>query len=112
MASQILSYILLGLYILPLIYITCYCLMQFHLLVKYKKHKQDDQSPVLNGKRPFVTIQLPLYNERYVAERLIDNITKLKYPKDRFEIHVLDDSTDETVDLVAAKVKEYKSLGY
>jgi cellulose synthase/poly-beta-1,6-N-acetylglucosamine synthase-like glycosyltransferase len=61
---------------------------------------------------PFVTIQLPLYNERYVVEGLIDNITQFDYPKDRFEIHVLDDSTDETQDLVRERVNYYKALGF
>ncbi|MFT6484977.1 MAG: cellulose synthase/poly-beta-1,6-N-acetylglucosamine synthase-like glycosyltransferase, partial [Neolewinella sp.] len=56
---------------------------------------------------PFVTIQLPIYNELYVIARLIDACTKFDYPKDRFEIHILDDSTDETVEIVAEKVKEY-----
>jgi len=61
---------------------------------------------------PFVTVQLPLYNERYVVDRLIDNIVQFDYPKDRFEIHVLDDSTDETQDLVRDKVNYYKALGF
>lgn len=61
---------------------------------------------------PFVTVQLPLYNEKYVVERLIDNIVQFDYPRDRFEVHVLDDSTDETQDLVRDKVNYYKTLGY
>ncbi|MBK6947910.1 MAG: glycosyltransferase [Haliscomenobacter sp.] len=61
---------------------------------------------------PFVTVQLPLYNEQYVVERLIDNIAQFDYPKDRFEIHVLDDSTDETQELVRNKVNYYKALGF
>ncbi len=61
---------------------------------------------------PFVTVQLPLYNERYVVERLIDNIAQFDYPKDRFEIHVLDDSTDETQELVRNKVNYYKAQGF
>jgi len=61
---------------------------------------------------PFVTIQLPIFNERYVVKRLIDNIVQLEYPKDRFEIHVLDDSTDDTVSISEEKVKEYKALGF
>lgn len=61
---------------------------------------------------PFVTVQLPIYNEMYVVERLIDNITQFDYPKDRFEIHILDDSTDETLDITLKKVKEYKAKGF
>jgi cellulose synthase/poly-beta-1,6-N-acetylglucosamine synthase-like glycosyltransferase len=60
---------------------------------------------------PFVTIQLPIYNEMYVVERLIDSIAKFDYPKDRFEIHILDDSTDETLDITRRKVDEYKAKG-
>jgi len=59
-----------------------------------------------------VTIQLPLYNELYVVERLIDSVCEIDFPKDRMEIQVLDDSTDETVNLVARKVAEKKELGF
>ena len=69
---------------------------------------QNEKQDVL----PFVTIQLPIFNEKYVVERLIDNIAKFDYPKDRFEIHVLDDSTDETIDITKKKVLEYQQLGY
>ncbi len=61
---------------------------------------------------PFVTIQLPIFNELYVIARLIDACAKFDYPKDRFEIHILDDSTDETVAIVAEKVREYKAKGF
>jgi len=60
---------------------------------------------------PRVTVQLPIYNERYVAERLIDAVAGLDYPVDRLEIHVLDDSTDETVELVAAAVERWRRRG-
>ena len=86
--------------------------MQLHLLVKYVKGPEKNEKPDLNGHRPFVTIQLPIYNELYVVERLIDNIAKLDYPKDKYEIHVLDDSNDETVEIVNKKVEEYKAKGF
>lgn len=53
---------------------------------------------------PMVTIQLPVYNEKYVVERLIDEIIKIDYPSDKLEIQVLDDSTDETTELIAQKI--------
>ena len=59
-----------------------------------------------------VTIQLPLYNELYVVERLIDSVCEIDYPKDKMEIQVLDDSTDETVGIVARIVSEKKKLGF
>ena len=61
---------------------------------------------------PFVTVQLPIYNEYFVIGRLIDAVAEFDYPRDRFEIHILDDSTDETVSLVAAKVEEYRARGF
>jgi cellulose synthase/poly-beta-1,6-N-acetylglucosamine synthase-like glycosyltransferase len=59
-----------------------------------------------------VTIQLPLYNEMYVIERLIDSVCEIDYPKDKMEIQVLDDSTDETTAIVAKVVEEKKKLGF
>ncbi|RMF02105.1 MAG: glycosyltransferase [Bacteroidetes bacterium] len=61
---------------------------------------------------PFITVQLPIYNEMYVIERLIDAVAAFEYPKHRYEIHILDDSTDETVEIVAAKVEALKAEGY
>ncbi len=61
---------------------------------------------------PFVTIQLPVFNELYVMDRLIDCIVRFDYPRDRFEIHVLDDSTDESVEITRLKVEEYKAKGF
>ena len=55
---------------------------------------------------PVVTVQLPLYNEMYVAERLIEAVCRLDYPAGRLEIQVLDDSTDETTEIVARAVAE------
>jgi cellulose synthase/poly-beta-1,6-N-acetylglucosamine synthase-like glycosyltransferase len=60
---------------------------------------------------PAVTIQLPVYNELYVVERLIDSVAKLNYPRHKLDIQLLDDSTDETVEIIARKVDEYKQLG-
>ena len=61
---------------------------------------------------PVVTIQLPLYNECYVIERLIRSVCAIEYPKDKLEIQVLDDSTDETVILAKSLVKEYQDKGF
>jgi len=61
---------------------------------------------------PRVTVQLPMFNERYVAERLIDCICKLKYPPEKLDIQVLDDSTDETVEVVRDLVERYAALGH
>lgn len=61
---------------------------------------------------PDVTIQLPIFNEMYVVERLIRSVTQITYPIEKLEIQVLDDSTDETSELSRKLVEEYKRLGY
>jgi cellulose synthase/poly-beta-1,6-N-acetylglucosamine synthase-like glycosyltransferase len=108
------GYILFGIYIVTLVYITIFCLLQLHLLYKYLKgnrkpniphHKEEDVYPM-------VTIQLPVYNEKYVIERLIDNIVRLDYPKTKMEIQILDDSTDDTVEITKRKVEEYRNQGF
>lgn len=71
-----------------------------------------EEKEAMQKEYPFVTIQLPIFNEKYVVERLIDNVVQFDYPKDRFEIHVLDDSTDETVEITKQKVLEYQNKGF
>jgi cellulose synthase/poly-beta-1,6-N-acetylglucosamine synthase-like glycosyltransferase len=60
---------------------------------------------------PLVTVQLPIYNELYVVKRLIDAVARLDYPRDRLQVQVLDDSTDETTRLVAAHVAHHRARG-
>ena len=59
------------------------------------------------GELPFVTVQLPIFNEQFVIDRLIDAVCRIEYPRDRFEIQLLDDSTDETVQVAAEIVERY-----
>ncbi len=105
-------------YVVTLIFITGYSLVLGHLLIKYLKDNKKiiesrDEKPLLPKKDlPYVTIQLPIFNEMYVVERLIDCVMKQDYPQDRFEVQVLDDSTDETCVLASGKVQEYKDKGY
>jgi cellulose synthase/poly-beta-1,6-N-acetylglucosamine synthase-like glycosyltransferase len=61
---------------------------------------------------PHVTIQLPLYNEKYVAARLIDAVCQIDYPKEKLEIQVLDDSDDDTMELIRTIVDDYKLQGF
>jgi len=75
------------------------------------RHKRDDFSQQLED-YPVVTLQLPIYNEMYVIERLIKTVCEMDYPIDKLEIQVLDDSTDETVEIVDNIVKEYKLQGF
>jgi len=61
---------------------------------------------------PVVTVQIPLYNEKFVVARIIDAVAKFEYPIDRLQIQVIDDSTDESVDIVSDRVQHYKNLGF
>ncbi|KAA3600984.1 MAG: glycosyltransferase [Calditrichaeota bacterium] len=77
--------------------------------------KYKDKVPVPKShfkELPKVTVQLPIFNEMYVASRLVDAITKLDYPKDLLEIQVLDDSTDETQNILSKLVQDYKKQGF
>lgn len=101
-------------YCATLVVIALYCFLQLHLLWQSRKasHILPSTKRIEASDLPFVTVQLPIFNEKYVVERLIDAVAKLDYPKDRFEIHVLDDSTDETVEIVRRKVEAYRRKGF
>lgn len=102
-------------YGIALFFVFCYSLIQVQLVVKYKRYKKQQQGRLAEKTainfEPKVTVQLPLFNEKYVTERLIDCVANLDYPKDKLEIQVLDDSTDETVELTKAKVAAVKATG-
>lgn len=114
---EALTVALFGLYGIALLFLFCYGLMQVHLVYQYLKAKRSEREPrprvpsVPLSDCPMVTVQLPVYNEKYVMERLIDAVARFRYPKDRLEIQVLDDSTDETVEIVARKVEEWRRQG-
>ncbi len=106
-------YLLLGLYTFSLAIILVYNFLQLDLLFNYLgKKKVPPPQPLAEDALPLVTIQLPLYNEPYVAERLIDNIVAMEYPRDRFEVQILDDSTDETTELCEKKAEFYRNQGF
>jgi cellulose synthase/poly-beta-1,6-N-acetylglucosamine synthase-like glycosyltransferase len=84
----------------------------FVMVYHYYRHRNEVEGDLPLNETPMVTIQLPLYNEMYVVRRLIDASCAIEYPKDKIEIQVLDDSTDETVDLVASIVREKQAKGF
>jgi cellulose synthase/poly-beta-1,6-N-acetylglucosamine synthase-like glycosyltransferase len=85
----------------------------FIMIYYYNKYKNVKFTPKENFNNDYkVTIQLPLYNEYYVVDRLIDTVCEIDYPKDKMEIQVLDDSTDETAQLVAELVEKKKKEGF
>jgi cellulose synthase/poly-beta-1,6-N-acetylglucosamine synthase-like glycosyltransferase len=113
---MILETITITIYTIALLLILMYALAQLNLLFNYlsAKNKTDSCAKFDLGNPdeiPFVTIQLPVYNEMYVMDRLLDNIAEIDYPKDKLEIQVLDDSTDETVKTTKAHVENLRATG-
>ena len=111
-----LAYLIISLYTLALLLVFFYSLAQLNLLFNYLKHKKKGtHGPLIDLSKkelvPYVTIQLPIYNEAYVVERLLENIAFMEYPKDRLEIQVLDDSTDASVEKTASLIKGLQDKG-
>jgi len=100
-------------YFLLLVILSFYGCHRYEMIRRYMKHKKDILSapPVKFETLPRVTIQLPLYNERFVVERLIEEISKMDYPKHLLQIQVLDDSTDDTHPFTEALVRDYQAAG-
>jgi cellulose synthase/poly-beta-1,6-N-acetylglucosamine synthase-like glycosyltransferase len=113
--SHLLAKIILGIYSACLILIFYYSCIQMTLAIAYVKNRKKrklEKIPLFDSKNaPKVTIQLPMYNEMYVAERIIETAAAFDYPRDKFQIQVLDDSTDETKDIIATKVAELAATG-
>ncbi len=111
---MVLAYICAVLYFLGMGFIFLYSLAQGHLLVQFFKfRKTEKQVPhLIPNPWPKVTVQLPIYNELYVVERLIDAVAKLNYPSDLLQIQILDDSTDQTAELIQAKLLAYPNVNF
>lgn len=112
--SHMTARIVLAFYGLFLLLIFFYSVLQFNLALTYRRNekKRRKESPGYDPETtPKVTIQLPMFNEMYVADRIIDACAAFDYPADKLQIQVLDDSTDETKDLIAKKVAEVAATG-
>ena len=108
---------ILALYYLILGTLACYGVHRLVLVYTFWRTRRAAPPPPeppaeWNEQWPVVTVQLPIFNEMYVAERLIEAVCGLDYPRDRFEIQVLDDSTDETRDIASRVVERQRSLGF
>lgn len=108
--------IVIVIYSAALLLIFLYALAQLNLLFNALSKKRKMQNgPVFNlndpSETPFVTIQLPVFNEFYVIERLLENISKIEYPREKLEIQVLDDSTDESLEKTASIIKNLQQSG-
>src|SRR5579872_6420535 len=94
--------------------LSIYGLHRFETIRTYFKYRKNAtrEPAVYFAQLPRVTIQLPLYNERYVLERLIDEVVKIEYPRELLQIQVLDDSTDDTHQFADALCEKYRNIGY
>jgi len=104
-----------GIFLLALIGMVFYnlnSLLSVALFLRLKDHPRRRRAKTPPVAWPAVTVQLPIYNERYTIERLIESVAAFDYPRDRLQIQVLDDSTDDTTDLVRRLVKGYTAQGF
>ncbi|MBD0256473.1 MAG: glycosyltransferase [Cytophagales bacterium] len=104
---------LLAGYVASLVFIFLYSFSQAHLILHYIRSRRKVRplpQARLTDALPFVTVQLPVYNEKYVVARLLEAVGRLRYPAGRLDIQVLDDSTDETSEIIAQKVEELSHL--
>ncbi|MEY4581130.1 MAG: hypothetical protein RL701_5833 [Pseudomonadota bacterium] len=103
----------IALYLVVLSILGLYGFHRGHLLFLYWRHRKEATTPTgYFTDLPRVTVQLPMYNEMYVAERLLEGVANIDYPIDKLEIQVLDDSTDETVGIARAKSEELSQRGF
>jgi cellulose synthase/poly-beta-1,6-N-acetylglucosamine synthase-like glycosyltransferase len=94
------------------LFIILFSLGQLALIITFLNNRNKENHKITLNTYPNITIQLPIYNERFVIERLLDSISNLNYPKKKIEIQVLDDSDDDTSILVEQKVEKLISLGF
>ncbi|MDX5478003.1 MAG: glycosyltransferase family 2 protein, partial [Cyclobacteriaceae bacterium] len=109
-----LIYFFLGIYVFAMLFILFYSFAQADLLFHFLKFKKNVKTvSVPDWKElPKVTVQLPIFNELYVVERLLDAVAKFHYPLDRLEIQVLDDSTDQTSTIIKNHILKYPEINF
>ena len=104
--------LILALYFFILVILAVYGWHRYYLVYLYMKHKgQQKVPPGRFSALPTVTIQLPLYNEMYVVDRLVESVCRIDYPRELLEIQVLDDSTDETTEIAELAVRRAAAQG-
>ncbi len=107
------QHLLLTIYYALLAIVAAVMLYRGYLIVRYFRHPKGDPTPDKRfPEEPVVTIQLPIFNEKFVVERLLDAVCAFDWPRDKLEIQLLDDSTDDTVAVAAAKVAALREEGF
>ncbi len=107
------DFFILFIYFSTLIILSIYGWRRFYYLKLFRKYKSVRLKPKKRFKElPMVTVQLPMYNEMYVGPRILDAVCRLDWPREKLHIQVLDDSTDETVEIMKESVKYWKDRGF
>lgn len=101
-------YIVVTIYLLTIIFVFFHSLFDAHLIFHYLKSNKKKKLSYSEDYLPFVTIQLPVFNEMYVVERLLNAVAAISYPADKLEVQVLDDSTDETTEIIARMIRIFE----
>jgi cellulose synthase/poly-beta-1,6-N-acetylglucosamine synthase-like glycosyltransferase len=111
---MVLIYFFLIVYVLAMLFILLYSFAQANLLFHFLNFRKKSKNLRLQvwEELPMVTVQLPIYNERYVVGRLIDAVAKFQYPKEKLEIQILDDSTDETSSIIKNLIIQYPEINF
>src|ERR671911_1231973 len=105
--------LILALYFFVLSILAIYGWHRYYLVYLYMKNRGRAPEPLPPPRVfPPVTIQLPIFNEMYVADRLIDSVCEMDYPRELLEIQVLDDSTDETQEIAELAVRRHAARGF
>src|SRR5688500_10526734 len=100
-------------YMSVLIGLSAYGIHRYVIIYLFLKYRKRPMTPAGQFEElPRVTMQLPIYNEVYVVERLLRSVSEIAYPKDKLQIQVLDDSTDDTRELTASCVEELQAQGF
>jgi len=101
-------------YFIVLVILAAYGFHRYQLVWMYYRNRKNKVTEPKSHftDLPRVTIQLPIFNEQYVVDRLVESICAIDYPRDRLDIQVLDDSTDETVEVASAVVDKYRAMGH
>ncbi|GAB3818374.1 cellulose synthase family protein [Pontibacter rugosus] len=102
------------LYGCAMLFVLFYGMAQAHLLYRFSRYSKHGESAALPAPEvwPMVTVQLPVYNEKYVVERLVQSIAALDYPADKLEIQLLDDSDDETTTIIHHSINQHPQLQF
>src|SRR5512139_697598 len=106
--------VVLALYFFVLTILAVYGWHRYYLVYLYARHKDDAPRMDLPALDPLprVTIQLPVFNEMYVVDRLVDAVCQIDYPRELLDIQVLDDSTDETTSVSELAVRRWAAQGF